>query len=877
MPALQRPLRTTGAPPRLAAVLPARGATHPGTRAAYTPESRLRVADAIRGALLLDRSVLVVGDAGVGKTHVVGRVLDDVARGAAQRPLVVAVSGASARDGIPLAALEPLLGDDGLVAVGSSARIVRVITASLAERAGGRPVVLRVEDAHLLDDASAEALAWVVRQGEVLLVATSRRSGVCGPPWLELWKDDVVERVDVEPFTPAELEQWLAAELGGRATVDSARRVWSETRGNVFHARELVRAELGAGNLHAHDGVWVWSGHAAPGPRLLEIVRNDTSHLTADGRRALEVAALLCPAPLSLVLDQVPRAALDELIRTGVVTLCPEVSAAGGNDVVVDLAHALYADLVRTMVPQSRRREILEGVAGSAHSSSGPSLVRSVALALDSGLTVPHERLRAALAAAFALQQGETVVRLVDVALRGVAPAPGIWTELMLQRADAWWSVGETARADRDAREVCEVLRAVAGLTGPLAGQLVAATDLVAAVVHDRDDDVQAAVAVLDEALGWLRQHANPGSWEEELGAARLVRLGFAGRHETRDAARSALANPLSPRIAVRLVLPTVVALAHAGRFREGLTLCRRYLPVALAHTDRSRWAPGEVAVAAFVARLWSGDVERLESEEVVDVEPDGQIVNGWAVAQAGRGLLAIAEGAWSQAVTDLSAANSRLPTGDRMGISLYGLAAEALARAASGAGTRARDQLAVIDATPLRAGAAFEAEVRLLRVDTLAWLRDNGVRDDAAALAEWARERGLARVELEALHRFVRAGGLSETVGDRVARLEELVEGPRAAALVAHVTALLTGDADMARIAERDLNRHGLWLPPVEPPIALTPREREIAALAAGGMTSRAIANRLTLSVRTIDSHLARVFAKTGVHSREGLSAVLR
>ncbi|GEA81331.1 helix-turn-helix domain-containing protein [Cellulomonas uda] len=94
---------------------------------------------------------------------------------------------------------------------------------------------------------------------------------------------------------------------------------------------------------------------------------------------------------------------------------------------------------------------------------------------------------------------------------------------------------------------------------------------------------------------------------------------------------------------------------------------------------------------------------------------------------------------------------------------------------------------------------------------------------------------------------------------------------------MAAHVAALVAQDADLARIAERELNRCGLWLPPVEPPVALNPREREIAALAAGGMTSRAIAARLTLSVRTVDSHLARVFTKTGVHSREGLIAVLR
>ena len=94
---------------------------------------------------------------------------------------------------------------------------------------------------------------------------------------------------------------------------------------------------------------------------------------------------------------------------------------------------------------------------------------------------------------------------------------------------------------------------------------------------------------------------------------------------------------------------------------------------------------------------------------------------------------------------------------------------------------------------------------------------------------------------------------------------------------IAARVAALAAGDDDLARIAERDLNRCGVWLPPSEPPVALTRREQEISALAVAGMTSRAIAQRFTLSVRTVDSHLARVFAKTGTHSREELAAILR
>lgn len=881
MSALPRAETTTAASPPVhapagAAPQPLRSARRPG----FVPESRLHAADAVRRALRRGRSVFVVGPAGVGKTHVVGRVLDELADDGEGGPVVVAVSGGTTRGGIPLAALEPLLGDDGLLTMGSFARTVRVLAASVAERAAGRPVVLRVEDAHLLDDASAQALAWVVRQGEVLLVATSRRTGASGSPWLELWKDDVVERVDVEPFTPADVEQWLAAELGGRTTVDTARRIWSETRGNVFYARELVRAELAAGSLRERGGVWVWTGRAAPGPRLLEVVENDTARLSEDGRRGLEVVALLGPAPLSHILDLVPRAALDELARAGIVTVRAQLADAGGNDLVVDMVHALYADAVRTTVPRRRRRELLAATPGSAHPVAGPPLLRSVEQALDVGLPVPHERLRAAVDAAFGLQQGDSVVRLVDAGLRDAPRGAGAWTELMVQRAEAWWYLGEAARAERDAREAAAVVRAEPAPSEAAVGHLVAAVQIIAAAVHDRDD-VEAAVAVLDEVHAWLVEHAAPGPWEGALMLARLVRYGAGGRYQTMDLAISALADPGAPSLRVALVSPTVIALAHAGRFRTALHLCRRYLPVALAHSDEHRRAPAEITVAMLVARLWCGDIEALAASVERELDVDGQVVVDWAAVQAGRGLLAMARGAWSHAAADLGAANTR--PDDRGAVCVYTLAVEALARAASGDAAGARRLLDQVDATPLGSSAAFEPEVRLLRLDTRAWLGEPGLGDEATALALWARERGLARVELEALHRCVRAGGVGGVCGagggvpERVAQLAAVVEGPRAAAVAAHVAALATGDADLSRIAERELNRRGLWPAPSAPAIDLTPREREIAALAAGGMTSRAIAQRLILSVRTVDSHLARVFAKTGVHSREGLSAVLR
>jgi DNA-binding NarL/FixJ family response regulator len=55
--------------------------------------------------------------------------------------------------------------------------------------------------------------------------------------------------------------------------------------------------------------------------------------------------------------------------------------------------------------------------------------------------------------------------------------------------------------------------------------------------------------------------------------------------------------------------------------------------------------------------------------------------------------------------------------------------------------------------------------------------------------------------------------------------------------------------------------------------PPSLTPREREVAALVAQGLTNRQIASRLVISEATVETHLARIFRKLGMQSRTQLS----
>jgi non-specific serine/threonine protein kinase len=55
----------------------------------------------------------------------------------------------------------------------------------------------------------------------------------------------------------------------------------------------------------------------------------------------------------------------------------------------------------------------------------------------------------------------------------------------------------------------------------------------------------------------------------------------------------------------------------------------------------------------------------------------------------------------------------------------------------------------------------------------------------------------------------------------------------------------------------------------PVNPRPALTPRETEILRLVATGMTDSSIAEALFISVRTVQNHVAHIFAKLGVRTR--------
>jgi DNA-binding CsgD family transcriptional regulator len=314
-----------------------------------------------------------------------------------------------------------------------------------------------------------------------------------------------------------------------------------------------------------------------------------------------------------------------------------------------------------------------------------------------------------------------------------------------------------------------------------------------------------------------------------------------------------------------------------AGRARTLAALGR--LPAALDTVDESvdiarLLGSGHQLTLALtemcLVLAWSGDHDAAlrAGEEAVSTVADGREI--WAFwARIARGTALITAGRSADGVSALLTARAEFDS--RTDPATVLSTCELLAQVES-----ERNNTTQADHWAEQAAGLDDPDLPVF-AGTIALARAHATRSkDPVAAAAHAED---AATRLTSGHRRVDAGralltaGLAHAAAGRLnearGRLREATEtfaacGARA---LEHQT-----------IRERRRLRERVPSPsvPGQPgaPYGLSPRELEIALLVAEGLTNQKIAERLFISVRTVETHLSRVFTKLTVTSRSGVAA---
>lgn len=823
--------------------------------------------------------LLLTGRAGAGKTRLARILLAELAAGGARTHWVPGMSSAST---IPFGALAHLLPG---TADGTADRAHRLnqVAGHLSRAAEGRRLVLCFDDAHLLDDLTATLVHQLAATGTAFVIAIAPHGVNVPDPIFAMWKDRVADRLDIRELTRPQTVDLIGAALGGRLDDGAEHRLWHLALGNPLFLRELIQGGLDAGTLTAKDGVWRWTGALTATPRLVELIETRTDRVDADERRLLELLAFGEPLGSEPLVRLGAGRVLASTERAGLV-----VSERTGRRLNVRLAHPLYADVIRRRTSPLRQRDTYRILAqtldltGARRAEDKPRLVRwrlAAGLPTDPRLVLAAAETlagkdfpQAEQLAAEAVQLGggfpaKFLLARIRIAGGRHADAAALLAELAddavspeqrgrvaaVTAANLAFGLGDPARATAvlDAADDGDALTVVRAALLNQSGDCHRALDLLGPVLdRNRGGDIrlealtataaalaesgrtQACLSVVAEGLSLANRSTDVGASgaRARLELARVIALTASGRLEEAedlagDGYREAVDHRWGPALASAAVSLGTVAMAY-GNVRGAV----RWLREALSHTEHDQPFAFRPAVLVALARAYAMAGKPDAAEDAL-----GSL--GGPRASWGRAWVLAARGELTRATE---------------------LAREAAERAHE---QGRRGTAAVILHDMVRFGAASEALPRL--------------EGSEGALGTWyaAHARALSPADPERLDEV--AVGFAD-LGARLLAAEVAAEAARAYRAAGKLGSATTS-AQRAKAwlsSCEDARTPALTM--LEMPLDLTVRELEIARLVATGLTSRAVADRLVVSVRTVDNVLHGVYAKLGISGRRELASVV-
>lgn len=837
--------------------------------------------------------IVVCGAAGVGKSRIAREALAALT-GCEVRWAV----GTSAARSVPLGAFASWAwraASDSLQLVGSAID-------SLTSAPAGTAVVVGVDDAHLLDDLSAFVVQEIVQRGAAKVVLTVRDGEPVPTATQDLWNGGRFDRLDLQPLARDETIGLVSTTLGGPLDPLAAQRLWELTLGNVLYLRNIVEEELAHGRLTDQRGCWRWIGDPIVAPGLVQLIESRMGALPSEVSHVIDALAVGGPIELASLTRITDPAAVEEADERGLITLeCVD------DGVQVRLSHPLYGEVRRRRAPPTRLRRlrglVATELARSADRDTIQVVVRCARLTLDSDRKPDAELLVRAARGAVWLMDLPLADRLADAAIRagGEAAAHFVRAHVL-----SWLGRGEEAEAvlaeiptsemtdtDKGRLAFLAAVNRFFTLADPAgAKQLI---DAAASITSPRARSlIDAFLAVYWAAMGKPRAAS--------------------------DAAENFTYDQLPDDVAARFASWAItLASGEAGRTTEAESAAeasvripiRSFVVIPDAHLGALLLA-GRISDAQQVAEFLRGRARELPSTAGRELMAHKvAVVTGRAAVGAGSldtasALLdAAAEALFASGEANGWAYRCQLPR--TIALAMRGLNDEA---------ARALDLLAALRHPGWR---YLDYEYALAR----AWVAaSHGSASQAIstllAAAETARSNGQFAPEVMCLQTATQFG--DDSSAGRLHELETIVEGPRAGVAARFAAALSAGDATELSAVSKCFEQMGDIIAAVDAaaqaatayrcqglrgsalgsatraqalaaqcggasspalrqavePIPFTDREREIVMLLAQGLANREIAERLTVSVRTVESHIYHSMAKTGTASREDLAALV-
>ena len=834
--------------------------------------------------------MVICGAAGVGKSRIAREALS----AAAARGWVThwAIGTSSART-LPLGALASWAGSAG----SDGLQLVRGVIESLTTASPGATVVVGVDDVHLLDDLSTFVVHHIVQRAAAKVVLTVRDGEPIPAGTQELWKAGQFDRLDLQPLSRDETSTLVSATLGGTLELDAAARLWTLTRGNVLYLRNIVEQEVADGRLAQQGGFWRWLGDPVVPPGLVELIESRIGALAGPVSDVVDALAVGEPLELGSLARITDAAAVEEADMRGLITL-----DAVDDGVEVRLAHQLYGEVRRKRAAPTRLRRLRGLVAAELAASEDRDdvriVVRRATLSLDSDLRPDADLLVRAAKGAVWLLDRPLADRLADAAIRaGGGPEAHFIRAFIL----SWLNRGREAEAvlaEIYTSDLTDIDRARLAF--------LRATIRLWALA-----DPAGAKALIDDA-----SRTTPPRARSFIDAFLTVYWAAMGKPQAaRESSKNVARDELSDVVARMTAWALTVAAGDVGRTTEAVaaaeaaypTPMRGFLTIADAHVG-ALLLSGRISDAQDVAEMLRQHAADYPSPQLAPIMP---LVSGRAALGAGR--LDTACGVLGPAVEVLTTSDVTI------GLQYRCQLPRTIALAIRGSTDEAAAALATLEKRRHPHWRYLDYERSLARawVATAQGAVTEAIRVVLSA-AETARANGQFAAEVMCLQTATQFGDGSGA--PRLRELEAIVEGPRVGLASRFAAALRDRDAAELAAVSKDFEAMGDLVAAIDAaaqaamayrrqemrgsalgcvtraealaedcggadtpalrqarePLPLTDREREIVMLLGQGLSTREVAARLTLSVRTVESHIYRAMTKTGTASREELAALL-